>query len=148
MWGTLRGTTVNHQCNIVCALLHQRNQNPIFYCEDFLCFFKGKKTKANQEKKKALKIAFAAETKHVLLFIHFFFPKENVIVVWFFNMCLQSYPKVPLKSKMQLLSQEFAPLYLNALIRTREYHITFFYHNTRSKPMFFHISALFVYRSN
>lgn len=71
----------------------------------------------------------------------FFFPKENVIAVWFFNMCLQSYPKIPLKSKMQLLSQEFVPLYLNALIRTREYRMTFFYHNTRSKPMFFHISA-------
>lgn len=91
MWGTLRGTTVNHQCNIVCALLHQRKQNPIFYCEDFLCFLKGKKTKSNQGKKKkkknALKIAFAAKTKHVLLFIHFFFSQKRMSLLFGFSIC-------------------------------------------------------------
>lgn len=147
MWGKLRGTTVNHQCNIVCALLHQRTQNQISYCEDFLCFLKGKKTKVNQ-KKKALKTYILKIQKQSMFYFSFiFFSKENVNVVWFFNMCLQSYPKVLLKTKMQLLSQEFAPLYLNALIRTRDYRITLFYHNTRTKPVFFHISTLFVYRS-
>lgn len=77
MWGKLRGTTVNHQCNIVCALLHQRTQNQIFYCEDFLCFLKGKKTKVNQKKKGFKNLHFKnSETKHVLLFIHFFFKRE------------------------------------------------------------------------
>lgn len=51
-------------------------------------------------------------------------------------MCPQSY--LSMKSKMQLLSQEeFAPLYLNALIRTRGYHITLLYHSPRSEPMLF-----------
>lgn len=77
MWGTLRGTTVNHQCNIVCALLHQRNQNPIFYCEDFLCFFKGKKTKANQEKKKSIKNCICCRNKACSTFHSFFFSKRE-----------------------------------------------------------------------
>lgn len=106
------------------------------------CFLKGKKTDAHQEKRDLKKITFAVENKACSTFNSFFSSKENVTVVWFFNMCLQRDTKFPLKSKMQPLSQEeFAPLYLNALIRTREYHITLFYHNTRSKPMFFfHIS--------
>lgn len=86
MWGKLRGTTVNHQRNIVCALLHQRKQKPIFYCGDSLCFLKGKKTKANQGgEKKALKNYICCRNKACSTFHSFFSPKENVLVVWFFQ---------------------------------------------------------------
>lgn len=110
------------------------------------CFLKGKKTKANgRGVGEAFKNHICCRNKACSTFHSFIFSKREVLVVWFFSMCLQSYPKVPLESKMQLLSQEeFAPLYLNALIRTRDYHITSFYHSTGSGPMFFHGNALFV----
>lgn len=98
------------------------------------CFLKGKKTNANNNNKK--KATFAAETKHLLLFIYFFCFQE---IMAFVSVCVRVLYThfrnflYPLKSK-----------YLNALIRNKEYHITFFYHNTWSKPMFFHISTVFV----
>lgn len=97
------------------------------------CFLKGKKTNANNNnKKKKLHLM----QKPSIFYFYFSCFQE---IMAFVSVCvcfihtLQRYRKFPLKSK-----------YLNALIRNREYHITFFYHNTWSKPMFFHISTVFV----
>ena len=113
------------------------------------CILKGKKTNANNNNNKLKLHLLQKQSIFYFSFIFSVFQREwhsclcvcVCVCVCVFYTCLQGYRKFPLKSKIQ---EEFSPLYLNALIRNREYHITFFYHNTWRKPMFFHISTVFV----
>ena len=118
---------------------------------NIFCFLKGKKTNANNNTKKLKLHLLQKKSIFYFSFIFSIFKREwhsclcvcvcVCVCACVFYTCLQGYRKFSLKSKIQ---EEFSPLYLNALIRNREYHITFFYHNTWSKPMFFHISTVFV----